>query len=209
MPFQTSRPSYLQHLLSSVAGLPAILGTVDRISALAVPRDTGTARETLRDLVATLNRLAETQKTLEADGLGWLPTYLPDNHEIVHFPNITAANLITYLWAFQLVCILYIKRLTTLYPRLPEEMSYSLDAVTIDAQEEECICLILRSVEFLMMEEFRLYGAASVILPLTVASDALNSRQERHKEESLLLYWQNRVESFVSGKGYHFVVRKV
>ena len=132
-------------------------------------------------------------------------SHLKNEHEIIQFPNITAANLFTHLWAFRLACIVYIKRLAKLFPWLLLEASNGLDIEGIVAKEGECILLILRSIEFLMREDFRLYGAASVILPLKAASDALSGRWRDNMEELLLHYWHERVTGFVSGKGYHFV----
>jgi hypothetical protein len=163
------------------------------------------ARETLVRLSMILDRLAETQTMLESDDIEWSPTHLTNEYETIQFPNITAANLFTHLWAFRLACIVYIKRLATLFPWLLLETSSDLDIEAIVAREGECILLILRSIEFLMREDFRLYGAASVILPLKAASDALRDRHRDNKEEKLLHHWHVRVTGFVSGKGYHFV----
>lgn len=164
-----------------------------------------TARETLERLSMILDRLAETQKMLESGDTEWSPTHLTQEHEIIQFPNITAANLFTHLWAFRLACIVYIKRLAALFPWILLEASNELDIEAIVAREGECILLILRSIEFLMREDFRLYGAASVILPLKAASDALSGRSRDNMEEKLLHHWHERVTGFVSGKGYHFV----
>jgi hypothetical protein len=206
IPFSTCPPSYLQHLLSSTIGLPEILGIIDGLSSLPEEESVLTAQRAFETLSAAMDGLAETRQMLEDDCLDLMPIHPTNRLEILHFPSITAANLYTHLWAFELLCILHIRRLIAMFPFPVQGLSLRIDEATLDVKEEQCIILILRSTEYLMKEDFRLYGAASVVLPLGVASEALRCRLGRERGE--LHYWHTRVVSFVSGKGYPFVTEK-
>lgn len=207
VPFSTCRPSYLQYLLNSTIELPAILAIIDGLYNLPEAERTSTAQRALDDLGTVMDRLSETQQMLEDHGLELMPIHPTNKLEILQFPSITAANLYTHLWAFELLCVLYIKRLISMVPYLVQGFSSRIDEVTLNAKESQCITLILRSTEFLMKEDFRLYGAASVVLPLEVASKALCCRPGCEQDE--LYYWHARVVNFVSGQGYPFVIEKV
>lgn len=61
-----------------------------------------------------------------------------------------------------------------------------------------------RSIEFLLKEEFKLFGAASISLPLKTACDVLKTFGADDPE---MVFWFCRVSRFIKETGYYFLIQ--
>lgn len=61
-----------------------------------------------------------------------------------------------------------------------------------------------RSIEFLLKEEFKLFGAASISLPLRTACDVLKAFGGDDPE---MVFWYYRVSRFIKETGYCFLIQ--
>ncbi|KAH8659281.1 hypothetical protein BGZ60DRAFT_414955 [Tricladium varicosporioides] len=86
--------------------------------------------------------------------------------KLLWFPDVFVANALTHLWGFRIICITHQQQLEMRYPGVPSEGQSSVDCVPSVSELTSWIC---GSMEFLMQDEGRLYGAVSTVFPLRVA----------------------------------------
>lgn len=111
--------------------------------------------------------------------LHWRRTAESDSEssvELLWFQDLSTANVFTYLWAFQLICLTNIQSLLERYPEL--EQLVHMDSATGDAKglRETCLELgvqIYQSMEYVLQEDFMLYGVSSAGFPLQTACTTL------------------------------------
>jgi hypothetical protein len=101
------------------------------------------------------------------------------NNTLLWFRDLSVANVYTHLWSFQVTCISQIRNLLLRYPELERFETAIADNTTElrDAYIELCID-IFKSMEYLLQEEFMLYGLCSVWFPLCTACKALEMDEE-------------------------------
>ena len=106
-----------------------------------------------------------------------------DNETYLWFPNIYAANFLTHYWAFWVLCVTSIRSLRAGHHDLLERPikvdDHSLESEYVSQKVIERSLWILQSTEFLTQEEMKLYGVASVFLPLQIACSVLGVVEER------------------------------
>jgi len=76
------------------------------------------------------------------------------------------------------------------------------ESTTVTKCLREIAISILESVNYLMQDDMKLYGATSLILPLQTAFQHLRSHHPT--EKSLIEACDNSIDS-IEGKGFHYI----
>ncbi|KAM5341489.1 hypothetical protein ACJ41O_014520 [Fusarium nematophilum] len=181
IPFSFYTASPLQSLFTDVFPLAAILGTIDGLCDLPADQALGIATQTVEQLIDILHLLSHRDQTFKADARE-LPTFPAEPDSPLIFPTIIAANYSTHLWAFELICIHNIIKLTSNFPCIPRstEKKGVRDLLSVGTIIQ-LACWSFKGVEFLLQDEFKLFGAASITLPLKTACDMFRAHDEYSK----------------------------
>ncbi|KAF7915559.1 uncharacterized protein EAE97_012198 [Botrytis byssoidea] len=180
-PFQNYHASQLQSLLRVAACIPGILESVDVTMHNPYTATIEIAQDQITELVnakarleawccsclKTSSRLLYWRRSIEVEDERKL--------DLWWFQDLSTANVFVYLWAFQLICLLNIHCIFEMYP----ELERLIDNATYDAKGVREICLelsvqIYQSMEYILQDEFMLYGISSTRFPLQTACGALN-----------------------------------
>jgi hypothetical protein len=179
-PFQRSKAAPLQDLLGLAARIPGILETIDSSVQLS-PK---ISQDCIRKQIAELRQMQYHLQTWHSSFLNDIlaPQYwhrMPENsiesgYQLLWYPDLSTANVFTYFWSFQLTCLLEIQRLQERCPDLETPKKIAADG----SKELRDTCLelsirIYQSMEYVLQEEFMLYGISSAGFPLQVACTAL------------------------------------
>lgn len=183
-PFRYIPASPLQVLLGETSEIPSILEDLDSCTSSADHASTVVPKAITR-FVRVLDRLTswyEENVSTSHEALWW--TILgEDNETYLWFPSIYAANFLTHYWAFWVLCVTSIRSLRAGHHDLVEGPikvdGHSLESEYISQKVTERSLWILQSIEFLTQEEMKLYGVASVFLPLQIACSVLGVVEER------------------------------
>lgn len=208
-PFSISSAAPLQNLFSEVITLPSTLEEFDALKSVPVEQAEAVAFAVFEKLKRSLYDLVGMGEALRSEGqdLYQFPTYPTENHtHNILFPSLTAANLLTHIWAFHIVCARHIAQLTCSFPSIHEQVEPSLERLISRETVIQLSSLILRSMEFLTLDKFKLSGAASTTLPLHVVCDVLKDQGRDSKE---LWYWYHRVLQMYSSRGYYYMIEYV
>lgn len=181
-PFQHHQAAPLQSLLSLAARIPAILEKIDNLAHVSLETSVKYGKERITELM-------ETKSCLETWHSSFLnstsaPQYwhcMPDNalesgHQLLWYPDLSTANVFTYFWSFQLICLTNIQSLREQYPDLEKPEQIAAD--DIEGLRDTCLELSIRiyqSMEYVLQEDFMLYGISSVGFPLQTACKAFDS----------------------------------
>ena len=131
--------------------------------------------------------------------LYWQQTDVPADggHDgFLSFPSLSIANTFTHLWSFKITCMWHIRDLLLRFP----ELSGFKIIVSIDEIRRSCHELsvkIIQSMNFLMRQEFMLYGRFSAGFPLGTAYKSLSLDAEGR---NLLRKYEQSVPRHISGK---------
>jgi hypothetical protein len=131
-----------------------------------------------------------------------------DGETYLWYSCISAANCLTHYWAFWIICVTNIIRLRTDHPHL-------LDCgITVDNQSPESQYIsdkvierstwILQSVEFFIQDEMKLYGVASIFLPLQTACSVLEIGDRYAGNESCRRH--ERIIKKINRSGYRDIL---
>jgi hypothetical protein len=90
------------------------------------------------------------------------------------FQNILIANAFTYLWAFQIICIVHKERIRSQFPVRSQNasiMETKAPARAPHPSAHELSIIIFQSIEYLLQGETRLYGPYIFLFPFKVAQE--------------------------------------
>jgi len=177
----------LQSLLGVAAHIPGLLEKIDVVlptspNAAAVGT-AGTANQLISELMGSISQLKNWHSGFLANTLEPISCRqsverdLGGTYESLWYPSLGIANVFVYFWAFQLLCLKEIQGLLNRFPGLKlvvhDDAAYSPEAL-----REECLELgtcIYKSMEYLLQEDFMLYGISSAGFPLSMACEALQA----------------------------------
>jgi hypothetical protein len=169
----------LQSLLTEASFLPATLSVTSNALQHPHPSSDGLAYESISRLVGVLDHLVQWRASHQSSTSGYrLITRNQGTHALgLWFPDITSANIISHYWTLWIMCIGHIRRLQAKFPGL-DITQFEVDGQRLDVhlgQERLArICdFLLQVVEFLMQDEFKLYGLASTPLCCRAAYEVL------------------------------------
>ncbi|XPS80892.1 hypothetical protein M3J09_012837 [Ascochyta lentis] len=184
-PFQHHRAAPLQDLLGIAARIPGVLEEIDSLTYNSFETAASAARERIEELMEIRCQL----DTWHSDFLNSTPaplywrctskTTIPAAFESLCYRDLSTANVFTYLWSFQLLCLTHIHSLLSQFPGLRHSKEIALH----DAKSLRDVCLelsiqIYQSMEYVLQEDFMLYGLSSAHFPLQTACEALESDAE-------------------------------
>ncbi|KAK3321722.1 hypothetical protein B0H66DRAFT_552522 [Apodospora peruviana] len=207
-PFSISGATPLQDLFSEVVTLPSTLGMIEELKEMPKAQADTLALTAFEKLSQSLNglvRMSEAIKDGDQDLYQFILCPIEEDTDI-HFPSLTVANLFTHIWAFHIVCARHITQLTCFFPSIRGQLDPRLERLISTEIVIHLSSLILRSMKFLTLEKFKLFGAASTTLPLHVAHEVLVD-EGRDNEELSSLY--QRVLRMYCLKGYQYMVEQV
>jgi hypothetical protein len=183
LPFQYHPPAPLQSLLGAAAHIPSILEKVDVILPASCDRAAATADQLITELMGSISRLKAWDNSFLANVAE--PLYCSRNiqqnlggtFESLWYPSLGTANVFVYFWAFQVLCLTEIEDLLERFPHLKHAV-HDGAAYSAEAFREERIELstcIYKSMEYILQDDFMLYGVASADFPLSIACKTLQS----------------------------------
>jgi hypothetical protein len=183
-PFQSHEPSPLQNLFSLAAAIPDILEKIDALDHESTSAATTEAKKRLAELTEMRASLEAWRFSFQAEPqmpLCW-PRAAGDNNRqsngSLWFPNLSVANALTHLWSFQILCLSHIRDMLRRFPELGEVDSMLENP---DRLRKACIELsvsIFQSMEYLMQDEFMLYGPFTAGFPVYTARRALEMHEQ-------------------------------
>ncbi|KAH7276133.1 hypothetical protein B0J15DRAFT_531564 [Fusarium solani] len=207
IPFEFYIPSPLQSLFTEVFPLAEILGRIDHLSDTPADQAVASAQEIVEELLDILEKVVCRDETVreETTAHRWLPIFPVQEDLPIQFPDIIAGNFFTHLWAFQVICAHNIIKLMSRFPCLSTSTKMrSLDNLLDVKMINQLALWTFRSIEFLLKEEFKLFGAASISLPLKTACDVLKTFGADDPE---MVFWFCRVSRFIKETGYYFLIQ--
>ncbi|KAF5003864.1 hypothetical protein FDECE_9612 [Fusarium decemcellulare] len=207
IPYSIYAASPLQELFTEAFPLTGIMERMDALEGIPMVEAIPDAQQILEEILGVFQRIVHRDEILKGEitAYRWLPIF-PVQHDLpIRFPDISAANFFTHVWAFEMICADHIVKLLTRYPclsmsdaaRTPGELP-SIEMI------KHLACWCFRSIEFLIQKEFKLFGAASTSLVLKTACDMF--RTYGHDDPDLV-FWHSRVSGIITGGGYAYLER--
>ena len=180
-PFRHHQVAPLQSLLSVAARIPGILERIDALSGGPSHNATETAKERITELAESRAHLEDWHSAYlrsTSSPLYWRQTAESDNEgkrELLWYRDLSTANVFTYFWAFQLICLTSTQSLLEKYPSLDRPVLSIVNNVL--GPRDLCIKLsiqIYQSMEYVLRDDFMLYGVSSASFPLQTACSTLD-----------------------------------
>ncbi|CBY02475.1 predicted protein [Plenodomus lingam JN3] len=191
IPFRHHPPSAIQALISDGAVIPSIMEAIDILPTLPWYAAVMKAHQLKAKLEMVLGRLSRWNDRfgrdisespgpiLKADS----PQAFENGARSFWFPSLVAANVHTHMWAFEIVSLVELDKLT---PYLPGEK----DVVSTPDQDEEppfarittLASKICQCMEYLLQEDLKLFGPAAALFPLNIAYEVLSKDEEGNKQ---------------------------
>ncbi|KAM3065067.1 hypothetical protein ACMFMG_006171 [Clarireedia jacksonii] len=212
VPFSVDPMNPLQSLLTEASFLPATLSFTSNVLQQPHPNSEMLARESIAKLVDVLNHLMQWRASHQSSTSGYrlIAKDQSANRLGVWFPDITSANVISHYWTMWIMCIGHIRRLQVKFPELditPFEVDGQRLYVHLQQERVARICdLLLQIVEFLMQDEFRLFGLASTTLCCRAAYEVLQDLGELGVSQ--LVRNRRTIEDF-NRKTYCYFLRSI
>ncbi|CRK13079.1 hypothetical protein BN1708_002443 [Verticillium longisporum] len=205
-PFSKSGIAPLQNLFSEMINMPVSVGVVEGLDSMPLEQAQFAAENALHNFETWVRQLVSLR---EAQGDGGQYQYFPteppyDNRTALQFSSITAANYFTHIWAFHIVCAQNIRQIRHIFPCLEVDVDPDLEALISKEAVIELAFLILRSIQFLARAEFKLFGAASAVLPLNQAGEVLKREGANNAD---WWYWYHEMVQLVKATGYNIMAR--
>ena len=195
----------MQSLLSEAAAIPSLLQQIDMLCNDPCQDSSHGVARLLRYLMAALNNLEKWEIRLQTENTEphyWSVspdtrvTELSSTGRYIWFSNITMANVYTHLWAFRIICLSEIIKLTSLFPPLLDKSSsWQSD---YNNTQENMIALskqICVSMEYLIQDGMRLFGPASTFFPLQTAYRTFQMDKLQQREN--IIYIEGIVDRLV------------
>lgn len=194
-------------MFTEVLPMAAIIARIDDLRHTPTNHAATSAQGIMEELLNVLQYLAQREEALKKETTAhrWLPIFPVQQDWPIQFSDIITGNFFTHLWAFQMICTHNIIDLTLRYPCLPKPTGMrGLDDLLNVKTINQLALLTFRSIEFLLQRDFKLYGAASIILPLKTACDVFKAFGANDPELAL---WFRRVLAFIKETGYYFLIQ--
>lgn len=187
LPFQHHKGAPLQSLLGVAAHIPGLLEKIDVVlpisSNAAAVGTAGAAKQLITEVLGSIAQLknwhgaflASTSEPLHCRQS--VERDLGGTYESLWYPSLGIANVFVYFWAFQLLCLNEIQGLFDRFPALKHAV-HDGAVYSPKALRDECLELstcIYKSMEYILQEDFMLYGISSAGFPLSVACEALQA----------------------------------
>ncbi|KAM0146069.1 hypothetical protein ACHAQE_010931 [Botrytis cinerea] len=181
IPFRNHFASPLQSLLGVAACIPGILERVDMSMNGPYTASVEIARDRITELIdskAGLQAWHSSYLKSSSTPLYWrrrTEAEVEKNVDLWWFRDLSTANVFIYFWAFQIICLIDIHSLFEKYP----EVEQLVHNPAFDANGLRQICLelsvkIYQSMEYILQDDFMLYGVSSACFPLQIACGALD-----------------------------------
>lgn len=133
----------------------------------------------MTELTETRSRLATWHSSfLDSNSTSQYWHRTPENatesgYQLLWYSDISTANTFTYSWSFQLICLTHIQNLREQYLDLKKSRQTGRDDIEdIKGLRDYCLELCIRiyqSMEYVLQEDFMLYGISSAGFPLQTA----------------------------------------
>lgn len=164
LPFTELQITPLQSLLSIAASVPSLLEAIDQ---LGTRESVAACRETASMTLRRLESWRESYEDSLRQDYSFELSDSPQTHDIC-YPDITVANCMTHYYAFRIICVFYMQRLSQSGGAVDRHATTSVDDNISDMAQ-----LIVMSVRYLLGKGMGLYGPISVLLPAKVAYECL------------------------------------
>lgn len=192
-PFRHHPPSDIQILVGNSAILPSILEEIDSLQTLpqdAAVRKAYKAKNMLFEVFERLSKWNDrfprvTKSRLQLLQRNWIADTLDDGESNFWFPNLLAANVHTHMWAFQIICLTELEKLTSFL----RDCNGSRTFEAVGSEQGSIIratafaTKICQCMEYLLQDEMKLYGPASAIFPLKTAYNVLVGDKQGNKDQ--------------------------
>ncbi|KAH8121396.1 hypothetical protein ACSS6W_004536 [Trichoderma asperelloides] len=126
------------------------------------------------------------------------------------FPDITSANSMTHYWAFWIMCVVYIRKLRDSYPELRDDdfliNGESPESPIVTEMAIQMSTWIFQSIEYLVQEEMKLFGAISATLPTRIAYQFLRFN---HFYDYELISWCEGLIDGIRNRGYDYIAQYI
>lgn len=195
IPFRETPPSPVQSLVSVAAVIPSILERLDAEDGEDIAE---VARNEFLDVLLRLDAWEDdylpSPYTTDPPIVWFDPVMKPSGEygkPRIWFRDITVANALTHLWAFKVICLRNMTR--------GQAQETNIVKLEVIKRLSEKIC---QSTEYLMQDRMKLFGPASVILPLRTAYEAFEEGRPECKEE---LDWCKGILANIFSQGHEFV----
>ncbi|PTB68603.1 N-terminal fungal transcription regulatory domain-containing protein [Trichoderma citrinoviride] len=210
IPFQYVEANSFHALMTEATAIPSILVDIDRLK-YGSP-NANAPRAVLEDLKNLLDALVNWNVSFQS--LTNKPSFrvLGKSPEKAHiwFPDITTANSMTHYWTFWIMCVVYIRKLREDYPELRDEEllinGESPESPLITEMAIQMSTWIFQSIEYLVQDEMRLFGAISATLPTRIAYQFL---RYNHFYDQELISWCERVIDGIRDRGYDYIAQYI
>ncbi|KAG7137944.1 hypothetical protein HYQ45_004798 [Verticillium longisporum] len=205
-PFSESGAAPLQNLFSEMMNMPVTVGVVEGLDTMPLEQAQFAAQNALHNFETWVRQLVNLREA-QGDGgqyqcFSTEPPY--DNRTALQFSSITAANYFTHIWALHIACAQNIRQIRRIFPCLVGDVDPDLEALISKEAVVELAILILRSMQFLARAEFKLFGAASAVLPLNQAGEVL---KREGADNADLWYWYHEMAQLAGTTGYNIMAR--
>lgn len=179
-PFQQYRAAPMQVVLGLAARIPGILEKIDDPVNISLESAIESARERITELLEIRSCLESWHKSFlesSSEPMHWHRApgkVVSGNLEFLWYRDLSTANVFTYLWSFQTICLTHIHILLERYPSvvIPVHMAPG----GAKRLRDTCIELsvrIFQSMEYVLQKNFMLYGISSAHFPVQTACRAL------------------------------------
>ena len=183
----------MQTLIGDAAVLPSILEEIDSLQAFSLDTSVQRAyrvKDTLSEVLVHLSRWdGRFEKVKKPNHNSLQHTEVTDfrQDEVLDFwfSSLLAANVYTHMWAFQIICLTELAKLSLF---LRDCDGYSISRAEeaweeYDARLFGLATRICQCIEYLLQDEMMLYGPAAAIFPLKTAYNVLIRNIEGNKEQ--------------------------
>lgn len=201
IPFSSFIPSPMQSLLSEAAAIPDLLQKIDMLLYASFQPSNSEVTKMLNSFTDALTHLQDWEMRFQQgcpEAYYWTQvsdTRTTDGPDTLWFPNVTMANVYTHLWAFCIVCLTEIDKLSLLFPALALETPAFSSKFELGYIKNQTVALskqICMSMEYLMQDEMKLFGPASTFFPLQVAYQTFHMEEEGQREN--IVYIEQAVD---------------
>jgi hypothetical protein len=193
LPFRHHSPSDMQTLMGDAAVLPSILEEIDSLQALSPDTSVQRAykvKDTLSEVLVRLSRWdGRFEKEEKPNHKSLQHTEVTDcrQGELLDFwfSSLLAANVYTHMWAFQIICLTELAKLSLV---LRDCDGYGISRAGEAREEHEgrlhaLATRICQCMEYLLQDEMMLYGPAAAMFPLKTAYNVLIRDMEGNIEQ--------------------------
>lgn len=215
-PFLQHAPSAMHDLLSYATQIPSLLEDTDLLAGRCHQERSAAGQRlyhSFREALAGLEGWERSFKHNASKIQCWiLPAHRPSSEphdlrqctysareRVLCFSDISTANALTHIWAFQIVCLVQINSLTSCFEDPTDHVQHC--ARDYEKNVVDLSTRICQSMGYLMQDEMNLYGPASTLFPLRTAFKALKPHVPRSSE---LVDWCQEIMECLRAKGLAF-----